>query len=221
MSTIRTLLRAATVAVGSSTALLASGLMGAAAHADPAQPVPAPNSGDQVTTSPVDPNQVLQHIAITALGAQPPAPPPLAGAAIKVPQPVTTAVPGTVTTIPGSTSFFPGTTAATPAATTAAPGLGSGIPGLTPTMPAPAGAAPLTGPAALTPSAQLTLPQLPFLPVPLPQQVSLPGDLTALAPAGVPMPRGVTQPGTTVASVPATAPVTSPNPLLLPLSGLP
>jgi hypothetical protein len=221
MSTIRTLLRAATVAVGSSTALLASGLMGAAAHADPTQPVPAPNSGDQVTTSEVDPNQLLQHIAITALGAQPPAPPPLASAAIKVPQPAPAAVPGAATAIPGSTSLFPGTAAATPGATTAIPGLASGVPGLTPTLPAPAAAAPVTGPAGLTPSAQLNLPQMPFLPVPLPQQVSLPGDLTALAPGGVPMPRGVTQPSTTVASVPATAPVTSPNPLLLPLSGLP
>jgi hypothetical protein len=242
MSTIRTLLRAATVAVGSSTALLASGLMGAAAHADPTQPMPAPNSGDQVTTSEVDPNQVLQHIAMTALGAQPTAPPPLASAAIKVPQPAPAAVPGAATAIPGSTSLFPGTAAATsgattaipgstslfpgtaaaiPGATTATPGLASGIPGLTPTVPAPAAAAPVTGPAGLTPSAQFNLPQMPFLPVPLPQQVSLPGDLTALAPGGVPMPRGVTQPSTTVASVPATAPVTSPNPLLLPLSGLP
>jgi hypothetical protein len=221
MSTIRTLLRAATVVVGSSTALLVGGLIGAA-HADPAPPVPMPSSEGQVTTSEVDPNQVLQHIAMALGGAQSPtSPPPLASAGIKVPQPAPAAVPGATTAIPGSTSLFPGATAAAPAATTAAPGLAGGIPGLTPTVLAPAAAAPVPGSAGLMPSAQLDLPQLPFLPVPLPQQVSLPGDLTSLAPGGVPIPRGVTPPSTTVASVPATAPVTSANPLWLPLSGLP
>jgi hypothetical protein len=214
MSAIWTLLRATTVVVGSSTALLVGGL--SAAHADPAQPVPAPNSGDQVTTSDVDPNQVLQHIATALSAQQPTTPPPLAGAAIKVPQPAPAAVPGATTTIGSPTSLIPGATATAPAATTAAPGLAGGIPGLTPTA-----AAPATGPAGLMPLAQLDLPQMPFLPVPLPQQLSLPGDLTSLAPGGVPIPRGVTQPSTTVASVPATAPVASSNPLLLPLSGLP
>jgi hypothetical protein len=190
------------------------------AHADPAQPVPAPNSGDQVSASELDPNQVLQSIAM-ALAAQPPAPPPVAGAAIRVPQPAPAAVPGATTAVPGSTSFIPGATATTPAATTAVPGLGAGLPGLTPTVPAPAAAAPVTGSAGLTPSAQLDLPQLPFLPVPLPQQVSLPGDLTSLATGGVPTPRGVASPSTTVASVPATTPAASSNPLWLPLSGLP
>lgn len=218
MSTIRTLLRAATVAVGSSTALLVGGLMGTA-HADPTQPVPAPNTGDQVTASEVDPNQVLQHIAM-ALGAQQPAPAPLASAAIKMPQPAPGAVPGTTAAMPGSASFIPGATAANPAATTTTPGLGGGIPGLTPTVSVPAATAPVTGSAGLTPSAQLDLPQLPFLPVPLPQQVSLPADLTALATGGVPTPRAATSPSTTVASVPAT-PGGSSNPLWLPLSGLP
>jgi hypothetical protein len=223
MSTIRTLLRAATVAVGSSTALLMGGLMGTA-HADTTQP--APNSGDQVTTEELDPNQVLQSIAM-AIAAQQPAPaapaaaPPVAGAAIRVPQAAPAAVPGATTALPGSTSFIPGAAATTPAATTAAPGLGGGIPGLTPTVPAPAAAAPVTGSAGLTPSAQLDLPQIPFLPVPLPQQVSLPGDLTSLVTGGAPTSRGVASPSTAVASGPATAPVASSNPLWLPVSGLP
>jgi hypothetical protein len=222
MSTIWTLLRAATVVAGSSTALLVGGLMGTA-HADPAQPVPAPNSGDQVSASELDPNQVLQSIAM-ALSAQQPAPSapaPVAGASIRVPQPASAAVPGATTTMPGSTSFIPGATATTPAATTAAPGLGTGLPGLTPTLPAPAAAAPVPGSAGLAPSAQLDLPQLPFLALPLPQQLSLPGDLTSLATGGVPAQRGVTSPSTTVASAPATTPAASSNPLWLPLSGLP
>ncbi len=225
MSTVWTLLRATTVVVGSSTVLLVGGLMGTA-HADPAPPVPVPNIGEQLVTSAANAPQVLQNLA-TALGAQPPAPPPLASAAIKVPQPPqaavpgvgavpgASAIPGATSAVPGAPSLLPGVTAAAPAATTAAPGI-AGIPGLTPTVPAPAAPAP-TGPAALLPQAQLNLPQVPFLPVPLPQQVSFPGDLAALTPGGVPAPRGVAP----VASVPVTAPVASPNPLLIPLSGLP
>jgi hypothetical protein len=87
---------------------------------------------------------------------------------------------------------------------------------LTPTVPA---AAPTTGPAGLLPQAQLNLPQLPFLGVPLPQQVSLPGDLTSLLTGGVPASPGISSPG--LVPVPASAPVTSPNPLYFPVSGLP
>jgi hypothetical protein len=218
MSTIRTLLRATAVAMGSSTALLVGGLM-ATAHADPAQPMPAPNNGDQVSVSDVDPNQVLQHIAM-ALSAQQPAPQPAAGASIRMPQPAPAAVPGAPTAMPGSTSFLPGATAAAPAATTA-PGFVGGIPGFTPGVPAPAAATPVAGTAGLTPSAQVDLPQIPFLPVPLPQQVSLPADLTSLATGGVPAQHGVTSPNATVASVPAIAPAPSSSQLWLPLSGLP
>jgi hypothetical protein len=234
MSNLRTLLRATTVVVGSSTALLLGGLVGTA-HADPGPPVPTPNIGEQLITSVANAPQLLQNLA-GALGAQPAAPPPLASAAIKVPQPSgavpgaagSSAIPGAGSAIPGASSLIPGASAA-PAATSATPGLGipglaptvatpaapaaglPGIPGLTPTV--PAAAAPVTGPAALLPQAQLNLPQLPFLPVPLPQQVSLPGDLTSLATGGVASPP--------VASVPAVAPVTAPNPLLFPVSGLP
>jgi hypothetical protein len=233
MSTIWTLLRATTVVAGTSAALLMGGLMGAA-HADPAPPVPAPNIGEQLVTSAANAPQVLQNLA-TNLGAQPPAPPPLASAAIKVPQPSSAGLPGATSAVPGATSLIPGATGAAPAATTATPGLG--IPGLTPTLPAPAAPAPgiagipgltptvpaapapVTGPAGLLPQAQLNLPQMPFLPVPLPQQLSLPGDLTSLMTGGVPASPGIGSPG--MVPVPAAAPVTSPNPLFFPVSGLP
>ena len=231
MSTIWTLLRATAVVAGSSAALLAGGLMGTA-HADPAPPVPAPNIGQQLVTSAAGAPQVLQNLG-TALSGQPAAPPPLAS--IRVPQPSAAGVPGATSAVPGATSLIPGTTSAAPAATSATPGLG--IPGLTPTLPAPAAPAsgltgipgltptvpaapaPATGPAGLLPQAQLNLPQMPFLPVPLPQQISLPGDLTSLLTGGVPASPGVSSPG--LVPVPAAAPVTSPNPLYFPVSGLP
>jgi hypothetical protein len=72
------------------------------------------------------------------------------------------------------------------------------------------------------PQAQLGLPQVPFLGVPLPQQVSLPGDLASLAPGGLPIPRGVAPTGPAIAApVPAAAPVAPSNPLTIPLSALP
>jgi len=67
--------------------------------------------------------------------------------------------------------------------------------------------------------AQLNLPQMPFLGLPLPQQISLPGDLTSLINGGVPASPGVSSPG--LVPVPAAAPVTAPNPMLFPVSGLP
>lgn len=227
MSTIWTLFRATAVVAGSSAALLAGGLMGTA-HADPAAPLPAPNIGQQLVNGVAGAPQVLQNVA-GALGGQPQTPPPLAS--IKVPSPSTAGLPGATSAVPGTSSLFPG---ASPAATTATPGLG--IPGLTPTLPAPASAspsltgipgltptvpaaAPTTGPASLLPQAQLNLPQMPFLPVPLPQQISLPGDLTSLVNGGVPASPSVSSPG--LLPIPATAPVTAPNPMLFPVSGLP
>jgi hypothetical protein len=225
MSTIWTLLRATAVVAGSSAALLTGGLIGTA-HADPAAPVPAPNIGQQLVTGAANAPQVLQNVA-GALGGQPATPPPLAS--IKVPSPSTAGLPGATSAVPGTSSLFPG---ASPAATTATPGLG--IPGLTPTISAPASAAPglgipgLTptvpaaapaGPAGLLPQAQLNLPQMPFLPVPLPQQISLPGDLTSLMTGGVPASPVVSSPG--LLPVPAAAPVASPSPAFFPVSGLP
>jgi hypothetical protein len=234
MSTIWTLFRATAVVAGSSAALLIGGLMGTA-HADPAAPVPAPNIGQQLVAGAP---QVLQNLA-GALGGQPQTPPPLASAAIKVPEPSTAGLPGATPAVPGATSLVPGASSlvpgASPASTTATPGLG--IPGLTPTLPAPATPAsgltgipgltptvpaastPAAGPAGLLPQAQLNLPQMPFLGVPLPQQISLPGDLTSLITGGVPASPGVSSPG--LVPVAAAAPVTAPNPLLFPVSGLP
>jgi hypothetical protein len=238
MSTIWTLFRATAVVAGSSAALLMGGLMGTA-HADPAAPVPAPNIGQQLVTGAP---QVLQNLA-GALGGQPQTPPPLA--TLKVPEPSTAGLTGATPAAPTATSLIPGASSlvpgASPASTAATPGLG--IPGLTPTLPAPATPAsgltgipgltptvpaattPAAGPAGLLPQAQLNLPQMPFLPVPLPQQISLPGDLTALVNGGVPA-----SPAPAVgsagllpipAAAPATAPVSTPNPLLFPVSGLP
>jgi hypothetical protein len=241
MSTIWTLFRATAVVAGSSAALLMGGLMGTA-HADPAPPLPAPNIGQQLVTSAAGAPQVLQNLA-GALGGQPQTPPPLASAAIKVPEPAAAGLPGATPAVPGATSLIPGASSvvpgASPASTAATPGLG--IPGLTPTLPAPAAPAsgltgipgltptvpaastPAAGPAGLLPQAQLNLPQMPFLPVPLPQQISLPGDLTSLITGGVPASPGVSSPGLVPvpAAAPVTAPVTTPNPMLFPVSGLP
>ncbi len=69
MPTIWTYVRAATVLVGSSAALLTGGI----AHADPA-PAPAqPNIPQQLIASAANAPQILQNLA-TALGATPPAP---------------------------------------------------------------------------------------------------------------------------------------------------
>jgi hypothetical protein len=71
------------------------------------------------------------------------------------------------------------------------------------------------------PNAQLSLPNLPFSPVPLPQQVSLPADLASLAPGGVPIPRGMTPPTVPAPSAATAAPGVINNPILIPLSALP
>ena len=234
MSTIRTLFRATAVVAGSSAALLLGGLMGTA-HADPAT-VPTPNIGEQLVGTAAQAPQALQNLA-GALGGQPATPPPLASAAIKMPQQAATGLPGASSLIPGATApatsstpalGIPGLTPSVPAST-AAPGLG--IPGLTSAV--PAAAAPATGPAGMLPQAQLNLPQIPGLPFPLPQQVSLPGDLTSLIGGGSPLSSGLASAAglpaaaAPVASLPslvapaAAAPVAAANPLLFPVSALP
>jgi hypothetical protein len=228
MSTIGTLLRATAIVVGSSAGLVVGGLMGTA-HADPAPPAPAPNIGEQLVNTAANAPQMLQNLA-TALGANPPAPaapPPLASAAIRVPQPGPAALPGTPTVpgatsaIPGATSAIPGATSAIPGATSAIPGATAGLPGFASTIPGASAGGPATGPAQLLPSAQVNLPTMPFLPTPLPQQMSFPGDLAAFVPGGMPTPSGATQPSTVGVPTPGAAPASSPNALLLPLSGLP
>jgi hypothetical protein len=206
------------------------GLMGTA-HADPA-PVPTPNIGEQLAGTAAQAPQALQNLA-GALGGQPATPPPLASASIKMPQQAATGLPGAGSALPGASSLIPGVTSAAPAATSA-PALG--IPGLTQTAPAataptlgipgltstvPAAAAPAAGPAGMLPQAQLNLPQIPGLPFPLPQQVSLPGDLTSLIGVGSPLGSGLASAtGLPVAAAPA-APVAAANPLLFPVSALP
>ncbi len=216
MSTVRTFVRATAVVAGSSAALLMGGLMGTA-HADPA-PVPAPDISQQLVGTAAQAPQLLQSVA-GALGGQPaPTPPPLASASIKMPQQA-------ATTTPGATSLLPGLASPTPAATSATPGLG--IPGLTSPAPAatstpglslpgltpavPAAAAPAANPAGMLPQAQLNLPQIPGLPFPLPQQVSLPGDLTSLL-TGSPLSSGLAS----AAGIPAAA-----APAALPAATLP
>ena len=84
----------------------------------------------------------------------------------------------------------------------------------------------------MLPQAQLNLPQIPGLPFPLPQQVSLPGDLTSLITGGSPLSSGLASAaGLPAAAAPAAsaaggvaapvAPVAAPNPLLFPVSALP
>src|ERR1700710_3135410 len=83
MSTIKPFVRATAVVAGSSAALLMGGLMGTA-HADPA-PVPAPDISQQLVGTAAQAPQLLQNVA-GALAGQPPTPPPLASASIKMPQ---------------------------------------------------------------------------------------------------------------------------------------
>lgn len=216
MSIVWTLLRAIAVLGGLMAALLTGGI----AHADPAPSVPAPNIGDQLVSTAANTAanapQLLQNLA-TALGAAPPAPvapPPLAGASVTVPQPAPGLIAGAPAAAPATTAGIPGINSAVPGAPAAAPRVPSAVPGTT-------AGAPATAPG-LMPQAQLNLPQVPFLQVPLPQQVSLPGDLASLAPGGLPIPRGVAPTGPAVAApVPAAAPVAPSNPLSIPLSALP
>ena len=216
MSIVWTLLRATAVLGGLMAALLTGGI----AHADPAPSVPAPNIGDQLVSTAANTAanapQLLQNLA-TALGATPPAPtapPPLAGASVTVPQPAPAAVAGAPAAVPATTAGIPGINSAVPGASAAVPRVPSAVPGTT-------AGAPATAPG-LMPQAQLNLPQVPFLGVPLPQQVSLPGDLASLAPGGLPIPRGVAPTGPAIAApVPAAVPVAPSNPLTIPLSALP
>ncbi|BBU21687.1 hypothetical protein MXEN_08272 [Mycobacterium xenopi RIVM700367] len=203
MSTIWTVLRATAVVVASLAALLTGGLLGTA-NADTGQPAPAPNIGEQLANSAANAPQVLQNLTTALTGTQPtpPTPPPLASAAIQVPQPGPAAVPGATALAPAATSALPGTAAA--------------VPGMTSVLPGTTAATPATGPSQLLPNAKVSLPNVPFLPVPLPQQVSLPGDLASLTPGGVPIPRSIAQPPTPISTM---APAS--NPLLVPLSALP
>jgi hypothetical protein len=185
--------------------------LSATAAAEPAASPPIPAVPglplvDQLAAVPANAPQLLQNVAsaLTGAPATPVAPPPTASAAVTLPQPA--AAPAQPATLPVATT--PG---ALPAATT-----------------------PATGPGALVPTGEVNLPQVPFLPVPLPQQVSFPGDLTYLLPPGTPLAGLAPKPATPIAApaatvpgaaVPAAAPAAPGTaglaPVLLPLAGLP
>jgi hypothetical protein len=98
---------------------------------------------------------------------------------------------------------------AAPAAVPAAPAAGAAVdlPQAAPAaVPAAVPAAPATGADGLIPTAQVDLPSVPGLPVPLPSQLSLPGDLAALAPGGLPMPDLAAKPAAAAMAPAAAAP---------------
>jgi hypothetical protein len=185
MSFIWIVLRATAVVGGLMAALVTGGI----AHADTTPSLPGvADLGAAVANAP----QLLQSVG-SALGVlphpAPAAPPPLAGASITVPQ---GAVPGMPAAPAPSASSplagIPGLTA--PGASATAPRVPSAVPG------APAN----------TPSAHVDVPQMPFLPMPLPQQITVPSDLGAIAPGGIPAPSGVTAGPVVAAPAPAAAP---------------
>ena len=65
-------------------------------------------------------------------------------------------------------------------------GRASPLPGLLPAAAAPA-AAPAAQPAGLVPTAEVQLPQVANNPLPLPKELSFPGDLASLLPPGLPL----------------------------------
>lgn len=170
-----------------------------------------------------------------------------AAAAQPAPAPVPPAVPGmpmmnqlanAPQLLQGLASALTGT--ATPAPVTPAPTATAALTLPQSPLPATPAMAPSTAPALATPAApgllptgQVNVPDVPLLPVPLPQQVSFPGDLASLMPFGGLMPNYSSTPAVpaTASVAPATAPVapaTTPAtsaaglaPLLIPLSGLP
>lgn len=105
-------------------------------------------------------------------------------------------------------------TAAAPAAPVTPPPVASasvnlpqqGLPG----MPAATPAVPATPAAPATPGIEATLPQLPGMPVPLPQQVSFPGDLASLLPLGAPSMTPAQAAATAATTPSAASPMTAP-----------
>lgn len=93
----------------------------------------------------------------------------------------------------GLASAFTGAAGAPAAAPAAAPAPAATASVTLPQAPAtPAAAVPAAAPAAATPTglvptAEVQLPQVPGNPLPLPQQLSFPGDLVSLMPAGTPL----------------------------------
>ncbi|KJX75096.1 hypothetical protein [Mycobacterium lepromatosis] len=154
MATIWTYLRATAIVVGSSAALLTGGI----AHADTAPaPAPALNIPQQLISSAANAPQILQNLA-TALGATPPVTPSAPGISFPGLTPAAATVPtSSAATLPSLPGIM------TPAAASAPtiPRLPASTPGV--------------------PQARVDMPAMPFLPVSIPPQISLPGDLQALA----------------------------------------
>jgi hypothetical protein len=191
------------------TAVAAAGLCSAvlvlcpSASADPTTPanpaVPGLNMVQQLAAAPGPAITGLLQSAAGALGGVPatPAAPSAATASVSLPQPATPP----------------------PAAAASV------------TLPQPASAAaaaaPVAGSAPTVPTAEVNLPNIAGVPLPLPQQLSVPADLAALIPGGLQLPNLGAKPATTAlnsaVTAPARAAAPAQNPLgsLLPLSALP
>ena len=168
---------------------LALGLSATAAADPAAAPAPAPSVPglpflQQLVTNPAAATQLIQGLTSMLGSAQAAAPATAATPAVAAaPTPAAAAAP---TPAPAATASV---TLPQPAAPAAAP--------------APA-TAPATAGQNLLPSGEMNIPNMPFLPVPLPQQVSFPGDLAALMPSGL-------LPGAKPAAAPV-APAAAPAP---------
>jgi hypothetical protein len=204
MTGIRSVLSTTAIIAGGGLALLTGGI----AKADPAAPtIPMPNvPGMNVVEQLVDPAkapQLLQSAAALltspqvtpATPATPLTPPPMATASLNVPQP----------TLPGMPGALPTDTLAT---------------GMLPDGSLPVGTMPASTAAATEPGASLTLPQVPGLPVPLPQQVSVPTEVTSFLTGTslTPAQAAATASGSPAAASPGTAPLLT---SLFPTNALP
>ncbi|MBJ7337720.1 hypothetical protein [Mycolicibacterium sp.] len=145
-------------------------------------------------------------------------------------------------------SAFTGAAGAPAAAPAAAPAPAATASVTLPQAPAAApaalpAAAPATGPAALVPTADLNIPQVPGNPLPLPPELSFPGDLVSLMPVGTPLANllpkapiaatpvaAATAPVAAATALPAAAapalpaaanPLAGISPLMFPVSALP
>ena len=216
---------------------LALGLSATAAADPAAAPAPAPSVPglpflQQLVTNPAAATQLIQGLTSMLGSAQAAAP-----AAAATPAPAAAATPAVAAAPTPAVAAAP--TPAAAAAPTPAPAATASVTLPQPAAPA-AAPAPATAPATagqnLLPSGEMNIPNMPFLPVPLPQQVSFPGDLAALmpsgllpgakpaaapvAPAAAPAPAPAA-PAPAAAAPAAPAPGVGLAPLVMPLSALP
>lgn len=183
MSMTRSLLTSTAVLVGTSTAMLMGGIAKAEPAPAPSPVLPAISAIEQLANVPAIAPRILQDAASSLTGVPATAPAPAApspAASITLPQP----------SLPGQIGLPQPATVVHPAS----------IPAASPVM----------DPSQLVPNASMNLPTVPGLPVPLPQQVSLPGDLASLLP-GVPSVTPGVLPGTAPAVTPGAVPATVPG----------